>query len=301
MRLQKAVEEKFVGGERFEPASVEFIRWLHFEFYRDAPREMLLLKGDGREIEMKPGGFRSGMEHDVAVGRHHPPSGSSIESFMAHFEGRYRFADLGPAERILAMAAAHHRFNFIHPFLDGNGRVSRLMSHAMGLMAGIGSHGLWSISRGLARGLANKSEYKMMLDSADSPRQDDLDGRGNLSRKALQEFTLWFLKVCLDQVTFMNSLFELGELSKRLRRYVERKSEMKPEAFYILEHLVLRGEMARGDAARVTGLPERTARNVLADLLRDNIIASETPKSQVFLHFSVKAAEILFPQLYPES
>ena len=31
----------------------------------------------------------------------------------------------------MAIAAAHHRFNYIHPFPDGNGRVSRLMSHAM--------------------------------------------------------------------------------------------------------------------------------------------------------------------------
>ncbi|WP_342636617.1 Fic family protein [Aquamicrobium defluvii] len=55
--------------------------------------------------------------------------------------------------RIIAIASAHHRFNYIHPFPDGNGRVSRLMSHVMALKAGVGGHGLWSISRGLARGL----------------------------------------------------------------------------------------------------------------------------------------------------
>lgn len=70
----------------------------------------------------------------------------------------------GKAKRVLAMATAHHRFNWIHPFPDGNGRVSRLMSHAMAHKAGIGAHGLWSISRGLARGLEpgldGRSEYK---------------------------------------------------------------------------------------------------------------------------------------------
>ena len=52
-----------------------------------------------------------------------------------------------------------------------------------------------------------------MMDYADRPRQGDLDGRGNLSRQALSDFTAWFLKVCLDQVTFMGGLFALDTWS----------------------------------------------------------------------------------------
>lgn len=107
---------------------------------------------------------------------------------MRYFERRYRLAPMGKGGRIIALATAHHRLNYIHPFPDGNGRVSRLMSHAMGLSAGIGAGGLWSVSRGLARGLQSRHEYKQMMDYADSPRQGDLDGRGNLSQKALVEF-----------------------------------------------------------------------------------------------------------------
>ena len=70
-----------------------------------------------------------------------------VADFMTYFEERYRFKSLGTAGRILAIGAAHHRFNYIHPFPDGNGRVSRLMSHAMAHSAGIGAHGLWSISQ----------------------------------------------------------------------------------------------------------------------------------------------------------
>ncbi|MDF3153382.1 Fic family protein [Mesorhizobium sp. XAP10] len=57
----------------------------------------------------------------------------------------------------------------MHPFPDGNGRVSRLMSHAMALEAGIAAHGLWSISRGLARGVKSRTDYKRMMDHADMP------------------------------------------------------------------------------------------------------------------------------------
>ena len=132
---------------------------------------------------MTPGEFRTASDHEVSVGRHLPPSADRVEAFMAYFERRYRFEELGSGSRILAMAAAHHRLNYIHPFLDGNGRVSRLMSHAMALSAGIGAHGLWSVSRGLARGIESRGDYKRMMDYADSPRQGDLDGRGNLSRR----------------------------------------------------------------------------------------------------------------------
>ena len=164
-----------------------------------------------------------------------------IESFMAHFEWRYRFKRMGPAMRVLAMAAAHHRLNYIHPFPDGNGRVSRLMSHAMALSAGIGAHGLWSVSRGLARGLESRKEYKMRMDHADTPRQGDLDGRGNLSQKALVDFTLWFLNVCLDQVTFMAELFDLDNLDDRLARYVERCDSLRPEAARLLKEALIHG------------------------------------------------------------
>ena len=164
---------------------------------------MLIVRSETRELRMVPGEFRSRPEEVVTVGRHQPPSSEHVGAFMRHFEQRYRLAGLGPGSRIMAMAAAHHRLNYIHPLLGGNGCVSRLMSHAMPLEAGISAHGLWSVSRGLARGLRSRGDYKRMMDHADMPRQGDLDGRGNLSRRALQEFTVWFLSACLDQVTFM--------------------------------------------------------------------------------------------------
>ena len=219
---------------------------------------------------------------------------------MTYFERRYSFAKLGMGSRIIAIAAAHHRLNYIHPFIDGNGRVSRLMSHAMALSAGVGAHGLWSVSRGLARGLESRGDYKRMMDYADSPRQDDLDGRGNLSRRALAEFTEWFLKVCLDQVTFMDGLFALETLAARLKSYVARR-DLKPKAFSLLEQALQRGELPRGDAAGVTGLRERSARDLLGALVADGILTSDTPKSPVSLRFPLHAAEMLFPALFPET
>lgn len=301
VRVQAEVDRLAANGDLPEPASTDFLRWLHREFYADAPKAMLLIKSDKREFVIAPGEWRSAEEHDVSVGRHIPPSSERVAEFMAYFEKRFAFERMGQAARIFAIASGHHRFNYIHPFPDGNGRVSRLMSHAMAAKADIGAHGLWPISRGLARGLESRTDYKRMMDHADTPRQGDLDGRGNLSLKALTEFIVWFLKVCLDQIEFMSELFDLDNLTKRLKRLVGRSETLKPEAIFLLEEALIRGEFERGAASRITGLPERTARRVLGDVVDAGLLASETSKGPVSLRFPTDALETLFPRLYPET
>jgi Fic family protein len=299
IRVQRLIDRRYVEGTLPEPCSVDFLHWLHREFYSDAPERMLWIEGADRRFRMEPGAFRTHPEHEVSVGRHIPPGSERVDAFMCHFEQRYRLERMGKGERIIAMATAHHRLNYIHPFPDGNGRVSRLLSHAMGLQAGIGAGGLWSVSRGLARGLNSRQEYKRMMDYADTPRQGDLDGRGNLSLKALIDFIIWFLKVCVDQVVFMGEQFEFDHLAERLKDYVERQG-LKPEAFHILERVLLLGEMPRGDAERITGLKERSARMILASLIGCGVLGSETAKGPVSLRFPIEAVEFLFPRLFGE-
>lgn len=151
----------------------------------------------------------------------------------------------GRAKRILAMATAHHRSNWIHPFLDRNGRVSRLMSHAMAQKAGIDAHGVWSVSRGLARGLGQgeegRAEYRKYMALADARRQGDRDGRGNLSEQHRVGFAEWFLKVCLDQIDYTSALFDLQTLSKRLGRHVKISDALSPEGNWLLQEALVRG------------------------------------------------------------
>ena len=300
VRLQRTIDRLYAEGNLPEPASADFLRWLHSEFYRDASEAMLWIDNGERGFRMEPGVFRSLSEHNVSVGRHIPPGSDRVDEYMHYFEQRYRLAPMGKGAQIIAMAASHHRLTYIHPFPDGNGRVSRLMSHAMGLTAGIGASGLWSVSRGLARGLESRQDYKNKMDYADTPRQGDLDGRGNLSQKALLEFIRWFLAVCLDQVVFMTGLFELDRLAGRLKSYVENQG-LKPEAFFILERVLMQGEMPRGEAERITGLKERSARMVLSSLINDGILQSETPKGPVSLYFGSGSVEFLFPRLFAEN
>src|SRR5207302_3223148 len=159
-------------------------------------KDLLLIEDPktGKKLEMIPGALRT---RDVAVGQHVAISPGAVPRFLQRFQDVY--GGLGQADTILASAAAHHRLAWIHPFLDGNGRVARLMSHAM-LLEALETGGVWSIARGLAR---NEAAYKSHLAACDQPRRNDLDGRGHLSEENMAEFTKFFLNTCIDQVTFM--------------------------------------------------------------------------------------------------
>ena len=138
-----------------------------------------------------------------------------------------------------------------------------------------------------------------MMYRADTPRETDLDGRGNLSQRALTEFVLWFLRVAIDQVTFMSALFDLDTLAGRLRDWVQLSGRLKAEGSSILQETLIRGEIDRGEATRITGLPERSARRVLTELVDAGLLASATPKGPVSLRFPADALEVVFPRLYP--
>jgi Fic family protein len=304
--LQHAIDKKYAAGNLGEPASPEFLLWLHRQFYEALPEDFRVVHSTRptRTLSVTPGRFRCEPDEEVTVGLHQPPSAQYVEAFMRRFAGRYDFQKLGFGERIIAIAAAHHRFNYIHPFVDGNGRVSRLMSHAMALQSGIGAHGLWSISRGLARGLnqgpEGRAEYKAWMNRADAPREGDFDGRGNLSERALKDYIVWFLKVVVDQIEFMSSLYDLKTLEARLRRLVEIKTAWRKEAAPLLENILRRGEIPRGEASHITGLSIRSASDLLHQLSVDGIIQSDTPKGPVSLRFKAEFADVLFPRLFPE-
>lgn len=130
------------------------------------------------------------------------------------------------------------------------------------------------------------------MDHADTPRQADFDGRGNLSERALIEIRSLVLKV--------SELFELDNVIHRLREFVARHETLKPESARLLDETLVRGEIERGDASRITGLPERSARRVLNDLVNEGILASGSPKGPVSLRFPTSSLETLFPRLYPQ-
>jgi hypothetical protein len=168
-------------------------------------------------------------------------------------------------------------------------------------MVGVGGSGLWSISRGLARGRAEqpdaKGEYKAKLARADFPTQSSTtDGRGPLSRNTLVEFTEWFLEVAIDQVSYMADLYDLVGLAERIEALAV--SRLKPStathAIPLLRALLMRGEMERSQAWAVIGQSERTGRNVVKELIDEDLLKSPSERGKISLELFHHA---LFPDL----
>jgi Fic family protein len=291
------VQKRIDAGLAPQPStSVEFLRWVHKEFCQQLPEELLVVSDPktGRKEKVVPGDLRQIM---VQVGRHVPPAPEDLPALLERFATAYGNDKLPKIQRIIGVAASHHRLLWIHPFSDGNGRVTRLYSHAFLKELGIGSS-LWSVSRGLAHAVDN---YKAGLQATDEPRRGDLDGRGNLTQSGLVDFCAFFLASCVDQVVFMESLFEPTELQRRMEIWCEeetRADRLPKGSWALLREAALAGEFARGKAPDLTGYQERQARTVLTTLIEKGFLVSPTSRSAVRLGFPLTVVDRWFPRLY---
>ncbi len=278
-----------------------FVSTLHRIFGENLPLSELTLQ-NGEMV--KPGEFRLGAGEDVIVGLHHAPSAFAVREFLERFDQVYtliiRQAAKGGSFKLYAIAScfmAHHRFVWIHPFMDGNGRVARILLDAMLRSCGVNRASVWSISRGFAK---SHAEYKSKLAGADLPRQGDYDGRGNLSEKKLLDWCMYSMNTAKDQASFMTELFGLNTLRKRVEHYFQIvRVDLKPESVRLFMHAMTEGEFDRMEAGRVTGMPERTARQVLTALVKEKFLISDTPKGRVRAGFPLECLEYIFPSLYP--
>jgi Fic family protein len=276
--------------------TTEGICEIHKRFSELLPDELLWIEepDTGERIRVAPGELR---KRDVKVGYHIPISPGALPRFLTRFEHVY--SGLGKAETIIATAAAHHRLLWIHPFLDGNGRVARLMSYAV-LLETLDTGGAWSIARGLAR---NVRSYKSHLAECDLPRRNDLDGRGNLSEEGLASFARFFLETCIDQVKFMEDLVQPDRLRRRILLWAEeevRTGALPSKAGVLLEAILYRGELPRGDVAGILGLGNRQARRVVAALIEHDVVVSQSIRTPLRLAFPAKLASRWMPGLFPE-
>jgi len=284
------------GGLSNRATTQDGLMEVHKRFCDLLPDELLWVENPetSERLQVIPGVLR---QHEVSVGKHAGVSPGALPRFMTRFEGAH--AKLGKLDSILACASAHHRMLYIHPFLDGNGRVARLMSYAM-LRQSLDTGGVWSIARGLAR---NVDDYKQLLGNCDLPRRNDLDGRGTLSEEALAAFMKFFLATCIDQVEFMVELMQPKKLRARAMIWCEeeiRSGDLLPKSDRVLGALIDRGELARREVSDLLGMSERSSQRVTRVLLDEGVIKSRSRRAPFELAFPATLAARWLPNLFPE-
>ncbi|HEX2959027.1 MAG TPA: Fic family protein [Chitinispirillaceae bacterium] len=309
IEVQLEIEERIASEPDVDIISEEFLCWIHREFYKRLSGSFRSVTNPdtGKAVAVVPGEIR---QFDVYVGRHVPPSFTEIPAYLKRLNEVYKFHHLKGSNALSAIAAAHHRVLWVHPFGDGNGRVVRLMTDALLAKLCTGSYGLWTASRGLAR---MRDEYLKLLENADSPRLNDYDGRGALSLKALIEFSKFFLTACLDQIVYMKKMLEIDSFADRIKKYgqmrqngllPDRNGNTGPESLFrkemtfLLHQLVYRGSIPRGEIPSLLGLEERTARRVVRQCTDEGFIVSKSSRAPLCIAIPAHAAPEIFPGLF---
>lgn len=300
-------EREFMAHLEHDPSlevsSQDVLSRLHATFYSHLPAEHLATHHDGGfpGIPVMPGKLR---DREVSVdGRtQHGPSAETLPRQMIIFHEAFTPRAFYGDEKLIAAAISHHRLTWLHPFRDGNGRISRL--HTGLYLAGINVNqcNLWSLSRGFSR---NKDGYMLNLRATDSPERGN--GQVFFDEALTADFCRFFFEICLDQISFMRSLLRLEEIDRRIEWLVQttimtREKDLAPEAERLLRAVFREGMVPRGRIPEIVGLAERTARRrVTAPLERLNLLTSETPKGPVALGMPGEALPFLFPSLFDPS
>jgi Fic family protein len=290
---EECIDRLLIERPDVSPTSIEFIEFAHRTLYRFMPEQFLGADSSGQNPIIRPGEFRKSRREDVSVGRHVPPSSERVEDFMRHFAERLRMGVIGPSASVLALAAAHHRFAFIHPFVDGNGRVARFMTHAMASQAGIGAQGLWSIARALNVSGGPVGHYVRMVDHADAQRRGDRDGRGNLSAAALREFSEWFMESILKEIEFASALFDVGAIAERFPETV-----VGPAAKRVFVATLQNGPSDVERLRAVIGIEDASIG--IEALTAEGLATSDGFDGRISISFPLKHCQALFPELLLE-
>jgi len=303
IKAQQAIAEDCPDPERL--LSPDFLLFIHKSFYERVPESLREAKSqDGKTLlRVNPGELRQAGQ-DVIVGTHLPPTGTELPVYLARFSEAYALKYKNGMAPLVAAMCSHHRLTWIHPFVDGNGRVARLHTDTFLRVIGIGAAGVWCLSRGLAR---NHVAYKAALAKADGKRGGDDDGRGARTESGLVEFCLFMLNTAIDQVDYMSDLLQLEGMSTRIKSYVRARNDglirgmdkLRPEAVRLLDQAFRLGEFPREDMVDIAGLSLSVTRKLVGQLKREGLLTETSSRSPLRFAVPEHAEPYYFPQLTP--
>ncbi|WP_268799095.1 Fic family protein [Pseudomonas huanghezhanensis] len=133
-----------------------FIRELH----------TITVQGLEREGDKTPGSYRQ-MQVSISQSSHLPPEFLHVPGYM---EDLVRFVNQTDSAKydLMKVALAHHRFGWIHPFGNSNGRVVRLMTYALLMKYGFNVNTGGRVLNPTAVFCNDRDRYYAMLTTADS-------------------------------------------------------------------------------------------------------------------------------------
>lgn len=254
----------------------DYLATLHRRVFTHTPEDQLWTDDpiNGERIPIVPGEFRT---RYARIGDLIAVSPFALPRHLAKFEAAY--SNLGKADWILAIPAAHYSLLELRPFIDGNRRVAQALSDAM-LNAVLDTGHIWSVTRALTR---HELEYR--------------------SLNHLADFTRFFFTACIQEVDLMDHLLEPNRLRTRVVTWAAEQTlqgSIPARSAALLDAILHRGELPRGDAAQVIGHSERNTRRIVSVLLEKKVLISVIERGPLRLHFTPELAQEWLPGLLPQ-
>lgn len=168
-------------------------------------RELHALTVDGlvREGDATPGNYRS-RPVGIAQSSHLPPEPFRVADYMAELV-RFINQENAPKYDLIKIALAHHRFVWIHPFNNGNGRTVRLLTYALLLKFGFKVQQGDRILNPTAIFCNDRERYYEMLGVAD---------KGDTY--SLEIWCVYVLRGLLDELSKVDRLTQADYLYQRI-------------------------------------------------------------------------------------
>lgn len=222
--------EDYIGSGY--PINETFLKAIH----------QLVVHGLTKEGDSCVGAYR---EHNVRIAnaKHLPPDSSLVPMYMQEL---FAFLEQDDPARfdLIKVALAHHRFVWIHPFGNGNGRTVRLFTYALLLKYGFGAEVSERIINPTAIFCSDRDLYYKYLSGADAGEEEGL--------LAWCEYVLSGLKVEIEK---LNKLCDYGYVKQSILRPALAHSLdihlLSPEEYAILSLAVEHGEIQNADLAEV--------------------------------------------------
>lgn len=258
-----ALEISLNAVRQGKPISLELIKNAH---------KRLLYRVRGQERH--PGTFRTvqnwigPLRQPIKYARYVPPPAGYLDIVLKNLEDFWRGAP-HQIPTLVQCAVAHYQFEAIHPFVDGNGRIGRLLIVLQLCEKKILPQPLLYVSAYFER---NKQEYvdRMLAVS----QKSDWEG-----------WVKFFLRaVCAqaeDTITTVEKLLKLSEsYERRLRRNKATKNASR-----LKEHLFSNPYITAGNASQYLGVSFVTAQRAIDCLIQNGVLraADSRKRNRVFL------------------
>lgn len=181
------IEESVRQGHRL---TEHFVRELH----------ALTVENLEREGDATPGAYRR-QQVKIAHSNHLPPEHLLVPQYMQELVD-FINANHPPKYDLIKVALAHHRFGWIHPFGNGNGRVVRLLTYTLLIKYGFNVQAGGRVLNPTAVFCNDRDRYYAMLEEADVG-----------TPVALEAWCIYVLQGILDELRKVDRLTDFTYLT----------------------------------------------------------------------------------------